>query len=373
MSDLFVNHISLKLLVIYIFFASQHTLQNKTVDHAGYRIEGQLTNGSNIKIYLIQDAYYTNVALVDSTTTDVKGKFVFMGKVAAPTLYLLRADGKFGHAVFILENSDIKISGNADSLSKLVIEGSKENDIFQRSNLVSLDSEFQELERNIFIAYETDNEDSIKAFEKKKDETITKQNKLFLDFISKYPKAYISVQLLGYFGELDNLDLATEVLTRFKSGKVSNPEQLAFFENQINARKKSAVGEMAPDFTLADSSGKSVKLNSYHGQYILLDFWASWCQPCRLENPNLGNLYSDFKTKNFNIISVAVYDEDVAWRNAIRQDNMGWVNVLDTNNSVKTKYGIMAIPASFLIDPSGKIIRKGLKGKKLKKYVEQLF
>ena len=130
---------------------------------------------------------------------------------------------------------------------------------------------------------------------------------------------------------------------------------------------------MAPDFTLGDSSGRSVKLYTYVGQYILLDFWASWCQPCRVENPNLRNLYNDFKQKNFNIISVAVYDEDMAWRNAIRQDKMDWVNVLDTNNSVKNKYGIMAIPASFLIDPSGRIIKKGLKGKQLKNYLQHLF
>lgn len=374
MANLLVDLMLLKLLLVYTFFSNQNILQTKTLEHAGYRIEGQLTNGSNIKLYLIQEAYYTQNGRIDSTITDLNGKFLFIGSVNAPSMYVLkRADFNYGYNAFILENSVIKIFGDAHSFSNIKVQGSKENDIAQRLKQLSLDSQFIDLGNKISNAYNVDNLDLIDILEKKNEELISKQNKIFQDFISENPTAYMSVQLLAYFAELDNLDLAFEILTRFKSIKVSNQEQLTFFENLINARRKAEVGKIAPDFTLADSSGSSVKLYSYHGQYILLDFWASWCQPCRVENPNLRNLYHEFKKKNFNIISVAVYDEDAAWRNAIRKDNMDWVNVLDTNNSVKNKYGIMAIPASLLIDPSGKIIKKGLKGKKLKYYLQQLF
>ena len=127
---------------------------------------------------------------------------------------------------------------------------------------------------------------------------------------------------------------------------------------------------MAPDFTQTDNHNKPFKLSSLRGKFVLLDFWASWCKPCRLENPNLVKAYDAYKNKAFEIVSVSLDqpDKKTEWLKAISDDHLNWINVSDLqfwNNSAAKKYEIQAIPANFLLDPTGKIIAVNLRGEEL--------
>lgn len=146
----------------------------------------------------------------------------------------------------------------------------------------------------------------------------------------------------------------------------------------IAAKSLTAIGKPAPDFTQPDTAGKAVKLSDFRGKYVLLDFWASWCIPCREENPNVVSAYQKYHDKGFTVLSVSLDQpgKRAAWLNAIHQDGLSWTQVADLqfwNNAAARLYGIQAIPQNFLIDQEGKIIGLNLKGDELQKTLAGLF
>ena len=146
--------------------------------------------------------------------------------------------------------------------------------------------------------------------------------------------------------------------------------------DRIALLSKVEEGKPAQDFTENTPDGKPISLSSYKGHYVLLEFWASWCGPCRAENPNLLKQYKLYNGKGFDVLSVSLDSDKGQWQKAIEKDALPWTHVSDLkgwNNAVAVLYGIRAVPASFLIDPSGKIIATGLRGETLNKKLESLF
>ena len=140
---------------------------------------------------------------------------------------------------------------------------------------------------------------------------------------------------------------------------------------KLELLKAVAVGAVAPDFTLNTPEGKPVALSSLRGKYVLVDFWASWCGPCRQENPNVTKIYNEYKSRNFDILGVSLDTEKARekWLKAIQDDQLAWTQVSDLKgwqNAAATRYGVQAIPQNFLLDPSGKIVATNLRGDNLK-------
>jgi peroxiredoxin len=147
---------------------------------------------------------------------------------------------------------------------------------------------------------------------------------------------------------------------------------------QLEALKVTAIGSEAPDFIQNDVNGNPVKLSSFRGKYVLLDFWASWCGPCRQENPNVARNYARFKNKNFTVVGVSLDRPDgkSAWLAAIKSDGLDWTQLSDLkfwSNQAAALYSVTSIPQNYLIDPQGKIIAKNLRGEDLDAKLEQLF
>ncbi len=140
--------------------------------------------------------------------------------------------------------------------------------------------------------------------------------------------------------------------------------------------QRSSIGETMLDFTQKNMSGEPVRFSNFKGKYVFVDFWASWCGPCRAENPNVLKAYNQYKDKNFTVIGVSLDDNGEKWKKAVKDDNMPWTQLSDLKgwkNEVSTYYGIQAIPSSFLIDPQGRIIAKGLRGEALNQKLAELF
>ena len=361
------------LLALSTISASAQNKQLATPPINGYFIIGEFQGAAHKKIYLREISFYKDVNALDSTVADKTGKFIFKGKVEEPTYYEITTDGKNGYISFILENSKIKIARNTDSIW---VMGSREEDISQRLNELSMYPQLKEVDKAYDKAKVDGDTASARFVELQKQQLLRKRLEVFTEFISSYPTAVVSVGLLGEFLMLDSLNEAEQLLRKFECSNVSNLGQLRFFKNKIEVLKSLSVGALAPDFTQPDVLGNPVKLSSFRGKYVLLDFWASWCHPCRRENPNLVNVYGKYSDKNFTIISVSIDQNKQDWLQAIKKDNMTWINVSDLKASnkslVQRMYVASGIPDNYLIDPNGKIIAKRLLGDELDKGLENL-
>ena len=179
-----------------------------------------------------------------------------------------------------------------------------------------------------------------------------------------YASAFFSYQFNSFASDLDGVQKAYDNL----DGSIKT----SFFGKKLKeiaeALKTTGIGGKAPDFTLQTPDNTTIALSSFKGKYVLVDFWASWCGPCRQENPNVVKAFNQFKNKNFTILGVSLDEDKAAWQQAIMKDNLTWQHVSDLkgwNSDVAALYGVKGIPANFLLDTEGKIIAKDLRGNEL--------
>lgn len=258
-----------------------------------------------------------------------------------------------------IDNSKILIKGDKSDLENLAITGSKTEEEYQE--YVKAVKPYEHL----FEADSDKNPDSLIALEK-----------ISEDFVKKHPSSYVDpIAIIRMMQISDNVTLADN-LFKILSKDVKETNLAKYVNQQLEVAKINPIGSQIVDFSETDTAGNKVKISSFRGKYVLIDFWASWCRPCRMENPNVVSAYDKYHQKNFTVLGVSLDQAKPAWINAIKMDGLKWTQVSDLHgwsSALATKFKITSIPQNILIDPKGIIIAKNLRGEALNQKLDELF
>ncbi len=327
-------------------------------------------------------------SIVDSTAV-TQGHFTFKGTVSEPTMAAIAFKPQPGapkdplnpykrdQLAFFLEKGTLKIT-TADSISKATVTGSKAQQDFEALNasLKDVNSQAEALQQQYRELYNQKDEEGMKALEAKFEVLEATEKGIYGDFLQKNPASPIALYVLNNYAGYDiNVAEVEPLYAKISPAAKATPSGKDFAERLAVARK-TAVGQPALTFSQPDTTGKEVSLASFKGKYVLVDFWASWCGPCRAENPNVVKAYNTYKDKGFTILSVSLDDSKTKWEDAIAKDGLLWTHVSDLKgwkNAVAEQYGIRAIPQNLLLDAEGKIIGKNLRGDALDKKLGEVF
>jgi peroxiredoxin len=205
------------------------------------------------------------------------------------------------------------------------------------------------------------------------------QRAYFKKFVDENTGNACGLFLAGQMAPSLDLEELRELIAKFEPAMVEHiyfkeiKDLLGPLEEFEKSQAATAEGAVAPDFTLKSVDGEDVALSSFRGKYVLVDFWASWCGPCRQENPNVVKAYNAFNAKGFEVLSVSVDRDQEAWKKAIEEDGLTWTQVhADEASGVAQTYGIQSIPSTFLLDKEGKIVAKNLRGEELENKLAEL-
>lgn len=364
-----------KIIVPALLLAALSACKDKNT----FKIEGKIEHPAAQKVYLLE-ADSTNVRVVDSTELTEQNAFEF--KKSAPVANLFKIKNGEQEFDLIAENGnviDFK-TDMQDPAHNYTTSGSEDSEKIREYNRISniytakntkLANEYQEA-----AAAKGVNQDSVlKKFLPSFEQNMAGLSNEILKFVDQN-----KTSLAGFYAAmaLDQMKYEKELVAFADDwkGKFAGNQAVKQFVKHMELIKPVSVGHQAPDFSIPGIDGKTIKLSDYKGKYVMLDFWASWCVPCRKENPNVVKLYQQYHPKGLEIVGISLDEKKDAWQKAISDDQLVWAQgseLQNFNGPTVQRYQVQAIPSNFILDPSGKIIAKNITGSDLAAFFAKTF
>lgn len=368
------NLLHLSLIIVFSTCFSCSTDEKRVYDGT-VKVSGTLENMPDGKLQLSQFVDDSTQA-IDDIEVKSGGKFEYQLKLDGPGFYELNLmDKKIIRLA--LYDQDVKISFDFSDENSLKLEGSDDSQNMQK--IESLMTEYQEklneLNDAYFEAMSKRDQEAIKEIQNKAMEieaTHTINVKETLEGMKGSFATMSGISLLNIKNEF----LFVDQLVSDLNEKYPDTKMIQVMANQLNEMRALSIGQIAPEISLPDPDGNLVNLSDLRGKYVLIDFWAAWCRPCRQENPNVVKLYNEYNSKGFEVFGVSLDRTKDAWVKAIDEDQLTWTHVSDLkyfNSAAAALYQINAIPATYMVDPEGKIIAKDLRGSSLENKLKDIF
>jgi len=320
---------------------------------------------------------YLRIGKPEKTIDSAKlmnGRFTMSGRIDGQSEELILYTNHYtNYVTFWAENKKINMTLKAGQFKKGLIKGSATQD--ENRQMIAAKEQLARQQDSLTNALKTDTNARKRESMRAQLQYIEEKSRQFdRDYIRAHPASIIAANLLSIYTSTWGRD-TTEALYQRMSSEIKKTRQGQEISDYIALNKNIKIGDHFADFEQPDPTGKKIRLSSLKGKYILIDFWASWCGPCRAENPALLETYQAYKDKGFIILGVSLDDNKTYWLNALKQDKLEWENVSDLRgdkNRAALIYGITGIPDNFLIDDKGTIIARNLHGEKLKEKLREL-
>lgn len=347
-------------------------------DNTGFTVNGQLEGevADGTSVYLRKSGDRNQAVDVD-TTEVMQGKFEFSGTQDSPELHYIVIDHLNGTIPVVLENGSIKVRAQKDSIGLAKIGGSVQNDLF---------SEFLDGSREITYKAQSMNKDMRQAaavrdtavMNSLREEyfELQEEAKNFeLDFAKENPNALISALIVSKAQITKSLpDEEIKSLYEALTPEIQQTTVGKEISTKLENGAKTAIGSKAPNFSAPTPSGEELALNDVLGKATILDFWAAWCKPCRVENPNVVRVYNKYKERGLSILGVSLDRRAEDWKKAIADDGLEWHHVSNVQyfDEIAALYNVTAIPATFILDENGVIVAKDLRGPALEEKISEM-
>lgn len=356
--------------ILFVLGVISLTACGKFGQKSSYEINGSLVSKDSTIVYL--KSYQTEEPRLDSAFI-VDGKFNFKGKLNAPAqffLYTQKNEAENQRLSFVLENADYQISGTEDSISLAKVEGAEEqaNYLELKKQLSPIEARFKTLQKSYYQAADLKDTLKMNAIDAEWEIEGKVFDSINRSFIKNNPKAFASLLAVD---ELAGGVIEPTIIEPLVSGLDAKLLLSPLGKNiteKLDKAKKTAVGQKYIDFKSIDINQKEFQLANVKSKYILLDFWASWCGPCRAENPFVVKAYESYHSKGLEIVSVSLDDNAKDWKEAVLKDHLNWIHVSSLkgfDEPAAKLYGITVIPQNLLIDNTGTIVAKDLRGNAL--------
>ena len=343
----------------------------------GFVISGTIKKAvDNSYIYLTHK--YNDATLIDSAKVSGE-KFTFKGKTIEPNMYWITLNkAESPSLIFFVDNTNVTVNASADSMAFAQVKGGTTQDEYK--TWLAMQAKYMQTRQGLIMQYNEYGKANDQANAKRILDTAMILEHVYVKDIVKFIKSHPKSCVGGYiifsvtfdwpkvpdYEEMYNA--LSETVKKGKFGKLAE-------EKYISVRGVT-VGYSAINFTLPDLNGKEVSLSSYKGKYVLVDFWASWCGPCRGENPAVVAAYQKYKGKGFDVLGVSLDNNKDKWKQAVEKDNLTWTHVSDLKgwqSEVAHKYSVTSIPFNVLLDKDGKIVAKALRGAALEAELAKIF